>query len=181
MNKRAAAVRIVALSIAAAIVYGIAHDLVTAHVCVEYFTVAHPPVFATEEPVLLALGWGVIATWWVGFLLGLPLAFAALRGPRPPRLASTLVRPLARLLAAMAIFALLAGVLGWTLGATGVFVVVEPLASRIPAERHARFLACAWAHGASYLGGFVGGLWLVRATWRARRTVAAARHSPRVS
>ena len=56
------AFKIVAFCIAAAVVYGILHDQVTAHVCVEYFTIAHPPVFPTESPFWLAVGWGIIAT-----------------------------------------------------------------------------------------------------------------------
>lgn len=57
---------IVLFSIAAAIFYGIAHDQITARVCVEYFTIGHLPVFKTTSPTLLALGWGVLATWWLG-------------------------------------------------------------------------------------------------------------------
>ena len=41
--------KIIAFSVLAACVYGIAHDLVTTHVCIEYFTVAHPPVFPTAR------------------------------------------------------------------------------------------------------------------------------------
>ena len=76
---------IVALCIGAAVVYGIAHDQITARICVEYFTIGHPPVFATDDPTLLGLGWGVIATWWVGLMLGIFLALAARAGRRPPR------------------------------------------------------------------------------------------------
>ena len=63
--------------------YGVAHDLVTAHLSVEYFTVAHPPI-GTDDPFLLALVWGVLATWWVGVLLGVPLAAAARLGRASP-------------------------------------------------------------------------------------------------
>jgi hypothetical protein len=173
VSKPVAALRIVLLAIAAACTYGVAHDLVTAHLCVEYFTVAHPPLFATEDPVLLALGWGVVATWWVGLPLGLLLAFAALRGPRPSPRAAALVRPVGRLLLAMAACALVAGVVGWLAGVAGASGPGDRLAARIPPERHARFVACACAHVASYAAGLFGGLWLVRATWRGRRTVAA--------
>lgn len=64
--------------------YGVLHDLVTAHVCVEYFTVGHPQLFEfeTDSPTLLALGWGVVATWWVGAGLGVPLALVARVGSR---------------------------------------------------------------------------------------------------
>jgi len=57
--------RIVLTCVVASVLYGILHDQVTAHICVEYFSVFHSPVFPTESPTLLALGWGVIATWWM--------------------------------------------------------------------------------------------------------------------
>ena len=61
---------IVVLCIVSSVVYGIVHDQITARICVEYFTIGHPPVFETDDPTLLGLGWGVIATWWVGAGLG---------------------------------------------------------------------------------------------------------------
>jgi hypothetical protein len=51
--------KIILACVAAAIIYGILHDQITARVCVEYFTIFHPPVFATQSPTLLAFGWGV--------------------------------------------------------------------------------------------------------------------------
>src|SRR5262249_11114159 len=75
--------KIIGLGVVGAIAYGIAHDNVTARVCVEYFTIGHVPIFGTENPTLLALGWGVLATWWVGLGLGLLLALACRRGRRP--------------------------------------------------------------------------------------------------
>jgi hypothetical protein len=48
--------KIILLCIEAAIVYGILHDQVTARVCVEYFTIGHPPIFHTDDPTLLAFG-----------------------------------------------------------------------------------------------------------------------------
>ena len=73
-------VAIVLLAIVSAVVYGVVHDQVTARVCIEYFTIGHPPIFPTESPTLLGLGWGVVATWWAGLLLGVPLALAARPG-----------------------------------------------------------------------------------------------------
>ena len=70
------ALRIIGLCVLAAVLYGVAHDQVTARVCVEYFTIGHPRILATESPTVLGLAWGVIATWWVGLVLGAPLAFA---------------------------------------------------------------------------------------------------------
>src|SRR3954452_126944 len=82
------------LSIAAAIFYGMVHDQITARICVEYFTIAHPPIFGTDDPMLLGLGWGVVATWWVGVLLGTPLAAVARIGRWPKRSIQSLIRPL---------------------------------------------------------------------------------------
>ncbi len=172
MSKRAEALRIVVLSIVAAIGYGIAHDQVTARVCVEYFTIGHPPIFGTESPTLLAIGWGIVATWWVGLLLGLPLAFAAVRGPRPVRTARSLVRPVLYLLGIMGGLAAVAGVLGWFAAEGKAVFLVEPLAAQVPVEHHSRFVADRWAHLASYLTGFVGGAVLVVRTWRSRRRPA---------
>ena len=77
------ALKIVLFATLAAVCYGILHDQVTAHLCVEYFTIAHPPVFPTESPFWLAIGWGIIATWWVGLRLGVLLAVAARFGAKP--------------------------------------------------------------------------------------------------
>jgi hypothetical protein len=160
---------IVGLCILAAVVYGIVHDQITARICVEYFTIGHPPVFPTESPTLLGLGWGVIATWWVGLGLGLPLAIAARSGPGPKRDARSLVRPIAQLLVVMAVSATLAGLFGYSLARAGAIQLVDWLGEQVPPDRHARFLADGWAHGASYLVGFVGGLVVIARVWRSRR------------
>lgn len=165
---------IVLMCVAAAVCYGIAHDQVTARVCVEYFTVGHPPVFGTDDPTLLGIGWGIIATWWVGLLLGVPLAVVARAGPRPERSVGSLVRPVVCLLAVMAVCALVAGVVGWQLASTGAVFLVGPIARELPADRHVPFLADMWAHSASYLIGLVGGLVVMASVWRSRRRAAAA-------
>jgi len=71
--------RIVIEAILLSILYGIAHDMVTAHVWVEYFTVHHAKVVESTNPVVMALVWGVLATWWMGaFAGGLLWAFSTL-------------------------------------------------------------------------------------------------------
>ena len=165
------ALKIIGLCVAAAAGYGIVHDQVTARVCGEYFTIGHPRLFATESPALLGLGWGIIATWWMGLLLGAPLALAATRGPRPRRPAGTLVRPIAVLLASMGATALVAGVIGFAAASAGWVVMLDPLASRVPSERHTAFIADLWAHSASYLAGVVGGIILINRVWRSRRSI----------
>jgi hypothetical protein len=162
------AIAIIILCIGMAIAYGILHDQVTARVCVEYFTIGHPPVFGTDSPTLLGLGWGIIATWWVGFLLGIPLAIAARTGRRPKRTAASLSRPILKLLLVMGLCALFAGLVGFLLASTGAVYLLEPLASDVPRRQHPRFLADLWAHSASYFVGFVGGLVVIASVWRSR-------------
>jgi len=153
--------KIVLFSLAAAIVYGVLHDQVTAHLCVEYFTIAHPPVFPTQSPFFLALGWGVLATWWVGLPLGLLLASVARWGP-VPRLALSDVRSwILRLLIAMAICAFVGGIVGSYLVGAGLARVPGGWAARIPPDKQVAFAADAWAHMASYGAGVLGGLILI--------------------
>ena len=87
--------KIILLCIVAAVAFGIVHDQVTARVCVEYFTIGHPPIFHTDDPTLLAFGWGVIATWWMGLILGVPAVLASRVGSWPKfDAAAHLVRPI---------------------------------------------------------------------------------------
>lgn len=160
---------ILLLSVFAAVSYGIAHDQITARICVEYFTIGHPPIFPTHDPTLLGLGWGIIATWWVGLILGIGLALAARAGSRPPRPLKTLLRPIVVLLAITGIAAASFGITGYLLANAGAIELVEPLASRIPAQKHPYFLADLWAHTASYAIGGLGGLATCVKVWRSRR------------
>ena len=163
---------IVLFAVLSAIGYGVVHDQITTRVCLEYFTVGHPPVFNTTSPTLLALGWGFIATWWVGLPLGLALAIAARAGSRPKRSARALLRPMGLLLASMAVCALAAGLIGAVLASRGFISLPEPFYSVVPHSKHVRFLADAWAHSASYLSGIAGGFLFVGWTWRSRRSHA---------
>ncbi|RYD30998.1 MAG: hypothetical protein EOP86_18840 [Verrucomicrobiaceae bacterium] len=85
---------IVAVSVLAAISYGVIHDQITARICVEYFTIGHPRLIDSDSPTVLALFWGVAATWWVGLPLGLGLAVAARAGRRPKLGVARIRRPL---------------------------------------------------------------------------------------
>ena len=151
-------VKIILLCIVAAICYGIVHDQITARVCVEYCTVGHPPVFNTKSPTLLGLGWGVIATWWVGLFLGIPLVVVARVGSRP-RLTARQIAPLIlKLLGVMALWALAAGMAGYFFASRGTVRLPEDFAAAIPAGHRVPFIADWFAHMASYLVGFVGGI-----------------------
>lgn len=159
---------IVILSIGSAVFYGILHDQITARICVEYFTIGHPPVFGTENPTLLGVGWGIIATWWAGLLLGVPLAAAARAGRRPKRNVSTLYRPVMRLLAVMLMCAVVAGFLGWYLGSQAAVRLAGNMATAVPRDKHVPFIVALWAHSASYLTGAIGGCVLIVSVWRSR-------------
>lgn len=159
---------IVLLCMSAAVVYGIVHDLVAARVCIEYFTIGHFPVFDTTDPTLLGIGWGIIATWWVGLLLGVPLAVAARAGGRSKRSVKSLVRPVGAVVFVMAAISVIAGVVGWQLARLGWVTLVGPLADSVPRDRQVPFIADLWAHSASYLAGFIGGIVLMIRVWRSR-------------
>lgn len=169
MGKAAEGARIVALCVGAAVAYGVVHDQMTARVCLEYFTVGHGWETDWTSPTLIALRWGVLATWWVGLLLGLPLALVAQAGRLPTVAARDLVRPIGVLLGVMAALALLAGITGYVSARMGWLWLLPPMAERVAPARHARFLADLWAHNASYLSGFLGGNVLLGWAWRRRR------------
>lgn len=161
--------KIMVTCIAAAIVYGVVHDQFTARICVEYFTVFHPPVFPTQSPTLLAFGWGIIATWWVGAFLGILLAIAARVGSRPKLTARALIQPIGTLLSVMAACAILSGTLGYALAQNGWVSPPAWIAAGLPSAAYARFMADWWAHSASYASGFIGGLALCVLVFRKRR------------
>ena len=158
-------------------IYGIAHDQITARLCVEYFTIFHAPVFGTDDPSLLGIGWGILATWWVGLFLGVPLAVVSRAGKLPKRSPAEVVRPIAILMGIVAGVATVAGIVGFIAASNGWIWMVEPWASRIPPDRHILFLTDLRAHNASYGAGFVGRLVMMALIWRGR-LVASKRPSP---
>ena len=168
---------IVLICVGSAILYGVLHDQITARVCVEYFTIGHPPVFGTEDPTLLAIGWGVIATWWGGLLVGVLLALAARLGRRPKRSARSIVQPVCLLFFMMALGALLAGIIGWLLARKGMVGLVGPLAGHVPPEKHVPFIADLWAHSASDFVGMAGGAVILVSVWRSRRLAPAGQNT----
>lgn len=170
---------IVLWSMAAAIGYGIVHDQVTARVCVEYFTVGHPPVFGATSPTLLGLGWGILATWWVGLGLGLLLGACARLGPEPRLAARDLRGPLLTLLAATAALAFSVGVAGYLVVEVSGYRPPAVIRLHLPWATEHRFTSCLFAHAASYASAFLGGLvvcvqTLLRRRERRRASAAAA-------
>jgi hypothetical protein len=163
-----ASLKIVLLSVLTAVVYGILHDQVTARICVEYFTVGHARLIDSESPTVLGLFWGVVATWWVGLALGIGLAIAARAGSRPKLAPRDLIPALIHLLVVMFATALVGGLAGYVTGKTGIFRLVERLATQMPPDRHLPFLVCGWTHSASYLAALIGGITLWVLVWKQR-------------
>lgn len=162
-------VTIVLVSIAACVAYGIVHDQITARICAEYFTVFHPPVFGTDNPTVLGLGWGILATWWVGLFLGIPLAIVCRMGSLPKRSASDLVRPIGALMLVTGCAAAAGGLIGFVAATQDWIRLTGPLAAQIPSQKHVPFLVNLWTHNTSYCVGFLGGLVLISVIWRSRR------------
>src|SRR5262245_18453854 len=162
--------QIIVAATVAAMVYGVLHDQVTARICLEYFTVFHPPVFPTADPTLLGLGCGIMATWWVGLPLGAVLALAARVGPVSTRLAaSDLARPVAVTLFVVGCLAAVAALVGWVLSSRGVISVPSFVAARLPSPLHPRFMAAWWSHSTSYLAGALAVIVLTILTVLSRR------------
>ena len=168
------AFRIVLLSIAASVAYGLTHDQVTARICVEYFTLGHPRLIESKDPTLLGLAWGVAATWWVGLGLGVLLAMASRRGPLPKLRASDLVRPITIMLLVTAAAATVAGLAGWIAASRGWVQLADPFASLLPAERQVGFITDLWIHLASYGVSALGSVALCAWVMVKRRGLATA-------
>ncbi|TSJ41979.1 hypothetical protein [Fluviicola chungangensis] len=151
-----------------AIAFGIVHDLVTANICVEYFTIAHPKIIGSEDPVYLALVWGVLATWWVGLILGLLMVFFNRLGKHKEVPFSIIRRNVIRLLLIMMITSLAAGLIGFILAKAGVIYLVGEFAESISPHKHNAFLAVGWAHVSSYIIGFIGGIVTCVKIWMRR-------------
>ena len=161
-------VKITLLCIAAAVAYGIIHDQITARLCVEYFTVAHPPLIHTSSPTVLGFFWGTVATFGVGVILGVVLALVSQSPGLAPVPVLRVFRMIAGLLAITAIAAALAGVVGFELSRRSVVSIPASLAAAVPVDHHHRFMAVWFVHGASYLVGVAGGSLLIVRIWRER-------------
>ena len=163
--------KIVLVCVIAAVLYGIVHDQITARICLEYFTVFHPRIFVTQSPTLLAFGWGIIATWWMGAFLGVLLALAARAGSSPKLSAINLLKPIGKLLGLMAGSAVFAGLLGFVLTQQGIVSPPLWVSHSLPRGAEARFMADWWTHNASYAVAFFGGIALCVLQYRRRTKV----------
>lgn len=174
---------IVGTSIAAASLYGILNDQVTARICPEYFTEGfhkdmmrrwNGPILGrakkvldnTKSPTVIGLIWGPIATWWVGAALGVPAMLAARIGSHNQLNTADLIKPLAVTLAVTGAGAAFAGTVGYFKAkdakfrnqfANNYFRAV----SGVPENAMHGFITDAYAHQAAYGVGALSGLGLI--------------------
>lgn len=141
---------------------GICLDLVTANVAVEYFSVHHPKLVATENPWVLALIWGVAASWWFGAVAGTIVASINHRRRQP-------LEP-KRILK----WAAIASAVLWML-MIAILITVMAISSTIPLEQRPatfesdrRLVAVAMAHQYEYVLGAIAMLVIGLMTWRSK-------------
>jgi hypothetical protein len=149
-------------SILRACLLGICLDLVTANVAVEYFSVIHPKVLPTENPWILALYWGVAASWWFGAIAGLIVASINHRRKQPldPK----------RIWKCTTVSC----VILW-IAMIGILLAIMAISSTIPIDQRRatfesdrRLVAVAMAHQFEYILGGVALLIVAVMTWRAK-------------
>ncbi len=121
---------------------------------------------------------GLLVHPLIGLILGVGLATAARVGRRPKRAGRSLVKPLVLLLVAMVVFALGAGVVGFTLGRGGNVMLPAELKEQIPAAKWANYQACALANQASYNVAFIGGGMLIAWVWVSRKRLHPKQVAP---
>lgn len=163
--------KIIVLSILLAVVYGILHDLITTQISIEYFTIGHPKIIESDSPIKLALIWGIIATWWVGLILGILIAIFATIGNNPLIPFRRILVLITKLMVIMFCTAIIAGLIGYITAKNDIFYLVDNLATQIESSRHHLFLTAGWSHSASYITGIVGGLIICIKIWKERKSI----------
>lgn len=154
-------ISIMLFSVFCAVAYGLILDQITIRISLEYFTVGHPPLFIETSPSILAIKWGITASWWMGALLGLVLASFARAGSTSRVSLKELIVPIVHLMAMMFLCATVMGAIGYLLGYFDLLEVPAKFAFRIPTQHHDAFLCAEFMHDTSYLVALVGGYGLI--------------------
>jgi hypothetical protein len=172
VNVKVQKAKVIALGVGVAVVYGLIHDQITVRLCVEYFSLAHSPLFPVSSPTLLGLCWGIAATLGVGLILGYLLAQASQSDGVRPMTIRSLVGPLLVVIVVTAAGAIVAGCLGLSLSRRGVVSLPNLLPNAwvetLSRAQQDRFMAVWFAHAASYLFGVVGAAVLILRIWLKR-------------
>ena len=155
--------RIILICIGLSIAYGIPHDQISVRICPEYLTEWHEKLVNTDNPTLVALAFGVAATWWVGAALGILMAMAAQLGPFP---VVSSRRVLWVVVGVLLLTALCSAYGAWWAAGhpTGRVTKVFADAGLAPELQH-RFGICYWMHTCSYYGGALFGVMAVAGVW----------------
>ena len=163
------------MCVALSIVYGVVHDQFTARAYLPYFTEWPPHAtmiqLNTQDPTLVGLAWGFAATWWVGLILGVPLALASTSGPDNWWTWRRLSAYLSALLVCVGGLA----ALGYLTSISNHLQVDPSVAGpAVPPGDTASlelFTAVLVAHNISYIGGATAGLVLIWLIFRIRRRI----------
>lgn len=162
------AIRFIAVVVVFSCVLGVALDLVTAHVWIDYFTVHHPKVVESTSPVVMAIVWGIGASWWFGAIAGCVLWWFN-RGRAHPTPDGTLIRWTA--CAMVALWAAMVGILGTLYALIGLL----PAHARRPTfDTDRRAMAVALTHQTEYVLGAIALVVLMVLVARRSRRVARA-------
>lgn len=169
------AIRFIFTVVSLTCLFGIALDLVTAHVWVDYFAVHHPKVVESRSPVVMAIVWGVGASWWFGAIAAAILWWFNRRRPNPLP-ASTLIRWVVRALAVLWV------VMIAILGIIYTLIGLMPIETRRPTfDLDRRAMSVALTHQTEYvLGVLVLAVLLIIVARRSRAAVKPAADPPRV-
>lgn len=162
--------KIVLMSVLGFVVYGILHDQITARVCIEYFTIGHPPLIDSQDPTLIAFAWGFMATWWFGLLVGVVFAMCADGGQWQKMTWRDIVRPALLIFAPTPFVALVAGIMGFYASQAQWVDLLPTYYEFIPLGKQDAFIADLWAHTASYSMGALCSVILTSWTiWKRRK------------
>lgn len=171
--------KIILYAVLTAMGFGFAYEAISAAVCVEYFTLGHRPLVATESPLWLGLQYSFLGWWWVGAALGSPLAIAGRIGGEIQIKPGFFIKPLIALFVLVAFLAITGGAVGHYAEKTGRYPLQTPWAGGYPAEKHAAYVALTWSHFAAYSAALLGSAALIAWTWKKRsaftRLVKASR------
>jgi hypothetical protein len=169
------AVRFIVTVVVLTCLFGIALDLVTAYVWVDYFTVHHPKVLESKSPILMAIVWGIGASWWFGAIAAAILWWFNRRRPNPLP-AGTLIRWTVRALAVL--WLVMIAILGIIYALIGLL----PMDKRRPTfDLDRRAMSVALTHQTEYvLGAVVLVVLMIFVARRSRKAAKAAADSSRV-
>jgi hypothetical protein len=159
---------IILLSVFSAVLFGILHNQITVRICEEFYTVAHRPIPGFDSPSLIALASGVLATWWMGILIGFLLACTARLGSWPQLSVTRVAYRLGIFFITLITLTALSGLIGYQLATRQIIALGTTFADRIPTTSHNAFLTNLWIHSTSYLLSFLGSIILAVGILRRR-------------